>query len=77
VPRRQHFDLYAEARTGDTGKGTVVISPGDYTAYAWQEIQEGAWWDPDVLQKYQGRGRAVRISPTAPQTLELRVIPRQ
>jgi hypothetical protein len=77
VPRRQHFDLYAEVRVGDTGKGTLVIPPGEYTAYAWEEIQEGAWWDPEVLQKVQGRGRPVRISPTATQTLELRVIPRQ
>jgi uncharacterized protein (DUF2141 family) len=77
VPRRQHFDLYAVARASDGGKANVVIPPGDYTAYAWEEIQDGAWWDPDVLQKYQGRGRAVRISPTAPQTLELKAIPRQ
>jgi hypothetical protein len=50
------------------------IPPGDYQAYAWESIEEGAWWDPEVLLKFEGQGRAVRIEPDGTHNAELKTI---
>jgi hypothetical protein len=71
------WDKYVYGTTDDSGKATVInVKPGDYEAYAWEEVQIGAWWDPDFLRKYSGRGKPVRVlegirSPT----VDLQVIP--
>jgi hypothetical protein len=76
APRRQHFDLYARAITDDSGIARLTNVPsGDYTAYAWEDVELGMWWDPEFLQKYQGRGRAIRIDDRGKHTVELQAIP--
>jgi hypothetical protein len=48
---------------------------GDYTAYAFQNIEINSWADPEVMQKYAGQGTAVRIEPGERQQLTLKLIP--
>jgi hypothetical protein len=74
--RRQHFDLYQRGITSPTnGTATMNIPAGDYTAYAFENIEVNPWLDPEVMQKYSGQGAAVRIEPGGKQQLNLKLIP--
>jgi hypothetical protein len=75
-PRRQHFELYQSEITAEIGQvGFGEIPPGDYMAFAWENVDNGAWWDPAFLQKYDGLGKSVHVSAGVTQTIELRVLP--
>jgi hypothetical protein len=37
------------------------IVPGDYLLFAWEDIETGAWQDPDFLRPVESRGRPVEI----------------
>jgi hypothetical protein len=74
--RRQHFDLFHSQTSTELGEvGFSVLPPGDYIAFAWQNVEDGAWWDPAFLQKYDGLGKSVHITAGATQNIELRTLP--
>jgi hypothetical protein len=50
------------------------ITPGDYKAFAWEDVEVSAWQDPDFLRIYEDRGKSVRISEGGTAFLDLRVI---
>jgi hypothetical protein len=64
VPRvRQRFDLYRTASTDPTGRFHFDrIPPGDYVAFAWDEVSEGAWQDQAFLGAYENRGAPLRVT---------------
>ena len=37
------------------------IVPGDYTLFAWEQIDRGAYFDPEFLAQYEDRGRAIHV----------------
>ncbi len=60
--RRQHFEMFFKAAADSAGKARLEnIPPGDYTAYASEGVEDGAWWEPEFLRKFDGQGKAVRI----------------
>jgi hypothetical protein len=68
-------DLYRTAATDSTGRLHLDgVPPGDYKAFAWDDVETGAWQDPDFLQQYEERGRPVRVSANSAANVELRVI---
>jgi hypothetical protein len=75
APRRQHFDLYQSGRTNDAGTVLMTLPTGDYIAYAFESIEQGAWWDPEVMQKYSGQGVPVRIEQGGRLPINLRLLP--
>jgi protocatechuate 3,4-dioxygenase beta subunit len=50
------------------------LPPGDYTAYAWNDIEPGAWQDPDFLRIYANRGTPVHIDEGRNQNAEVMVL---
>ena len=78
VPERARFrrDLYRTTTTNQHGLFSLPgIAPGDYRVFAWESIEEFAWFDPEILAKFDARGRAVRITETSNEKLDLRIIP--
>jgi protocatechuate 3,4-dioxygenase beta subunit len=76
--RRNRFDLYRTASTDATGHFHLEgIAPGDYRVYAWEDIENGAWQDPDFVRQFEDRSKPVRINETSTAKIELRVIPPQ
>jgi hypothetical protein len=51
------------------------ISPGEYKLYAWEEIEQGAYEDPEFLRPYEKKGKDVRVDEASKTTLELTLIP--
>jgi hypothetical protein len=74
APLRQHFDLYQSAVTNDMGTANLSGPAGDYTAYAFEKIDNGAWWDPEVMQKYAGQGTPVRLQVSGRPQLNLKLL---
>ncbi len=78
VPDRARYrgDVFKTATTDQNGRFTLVgVAPGDYKAFAWESIEEYGWFDPDVLSRVESRGRAVHVTETSNESIEVRIIP--
>ena len=76
APLRRHYDLYQQGQTNNSGIARMPAIPaGDYTAYAFENIEPGSWWDPDVMQQYAGLGTPIRIEANGRHRLTLKSIP--
>jgi 5-hydroxyisourate hydrolase-like protein (transthyretin family) len=79
VPRRARLDLYRTASTDAMGQFHIEgIPPGDYKVFSWEEVETGAWQDPDFIRNFEDRGEPVRINEGGgTSNINLRVIPPQ
>ena len=69
------IDLFKTARTGESGEFRFEsVPPGDYKLFAWEDIDDGAWLDPDVIKLYESRGTAVAVGPAPDQTVTVGLI---
>jgi hypothetical protein len=50
------------ASTNDAGQFEFRgVPPGDYKAFAWEVMQNGAWQDPEFMRDYEARGTPIHI----------------
>jgi hypothetical protein len=69
-------DLYKVAASEKDGSfGITGISPGEYTAFAWEHIDADAYFDPDFLARFQDFGKLVIVREGSRQTLDIPAIP--
>jgi len=74
---RDRSDLFKSATTDRSGRFRFRgMAPGDYTVYAWYDVERGAWQNPEFLRVFEGRGRFVRLREGQNDPLELSVITR-
>jgi hypothetical protein len=58
----RRLDLYKTVRTDRSGKFEIQgIAPGEYSVFAWQEVDPGAWLDPKFLNAYRNFAASFRI----------------
>jgi hypothetical protein len=73
---RRRTDLYKTTTTDPAGRFRMDrVPPGNYRAFAWQEVSDGAWQDPDFMQTHEARGVAVPISEGSTTNIQLTMIP--
>lgn len=73
--RRQRWDLYKNAATDATGAFRISgLAPGDYKVFAWEDVEAGAWQDPDFIRSYEDGGVSVVIVEGRKETVQLRAI---
>jgi hypothetical protein len=59
---RQRPDLYRNVVSDAAGHFQIAgITPGDYTAFAWSDVPNGAWQNPEFIKAYEELGKAVHI----------------
>jgi hypothetical protein len=78
IPDRQRnrFDLYSTARSDQNGRFTFRgIPPGDYKIFAWEALEQFAYYDPDVLRIFEAKGKLVHVTESSTQTVDVRIIP--
>jgi hypothetical protein len=51
------------------------VAPGDYKLFAWQAMDNYAYFDPDVLKESETRGKAVHVDENAKLKIDTKVIP--
>jgi hypothetical protein len=66
--------FYRTARTDSSGAFKISnLPPGEYIAYAWAKVEDGAWMNAEFVKPLEGK--AVTLRESGSQTLELRAIP--
>jgi hypothetical protein len=73
---RHRPELFKRVLSDANGRFNISgIAPGDYRIFAWEDLEDYAYFDPSVLQRFETRGKPVRISESSRQTMDLTVIP--
>jgi hypothetical protein len=73
---RTRADRYLRALSDGSGRFRVVSPPpGDYTAFAFEGVEGAAFYNPEFLQRYLGRGVRVSIRENADASANLQLIP--
>jgi hypothetical protein len=73
--RLYRTDLYRVGSTDTAGNFRLErIPPGEYRAFAWENIEWGAWIDSGFLRMHEDRGITVRVEEGKIQSAELEVI---
>jgi Carboxypeptidase regulatory-like domain len=65
--RRQNRSLYRSVGSDATGRFTLTgVAPGEYTLFAWPPgVPGGSFYNPTYLKRYEDRGKAVTVGPSA------------
>jgi hypothetical protein len=73
---RRRIDLYKTTTTDPAGRFHMDrVPPSSYRAFAWQDVNDGAWHDPEFMQANEARGAAVAIGEGRTTNVRLDVIP--
>jgi hypothetical protein len=79
VPEEKYRKLPDRFGTGSTDQhGHFIIrglAPGTYTLFAWQDVDEEAWRDPDFLKSQEANGTALKVEEGSNQRVELKLSP--
>jgi protocatechuate 3,4-dioxygenase beta subunit len=69
VPDAAHasqYRLYKQQTTDQYGHFDLRgIAPGDYKLFSWDDVEEGAWGDPDFLKPFEEKGLGEKITVQA------------
>jgi hypothetical protein len=76
VRLRHRTDLYKTASTDNSGQFRIQgVAPGDYVLFAWENVETGAWQDPEFLRNFESRGRPIHVTEETDDNVQLTVIP--
>src|SRR5262245_27979966 len=60
---RERTDLYKTSISGQNGRLTMRgITPGDYKLFAWEAIEQFAYFDSDFIQRFESQAKPVHIT---------------
>lgn len=75
VALRENWQYTKTATTDQYGRFSFRgVDPGEYRAYAWDDIEQGAWLDPDFIKLHESKGKRVKLQEAGKETLDLKVI---
>jgi 5-hydroxyisourate hydrolase-like protein (transthyretin family) len=73
---RQFTWMYKTANTDQNGHFTIKgVRPGEYRAYAWEELEPGAQQDPDFVKLHETAGESVTVKEGSHESVELKAVP--
>jgi len=78
IPERQRerTDLYRTAASDASGRFALRgIPPGDYRVFGWEALESYAYFDPDLVRRFESQGVPVRISESETNNVTVRTIP--
>jgi hypothetical protein len=72
---RGRRDLYRRATTDNSGHFVLRgLAPGDYSFYAWDDLERGAWESAEFMRAFEGRGQFVRLREGRNDVLDLNLL---
>ena len=76
VPDSRRSSLFQNTTTDQNGgyefKG---VTPGEYKLLAWEDVEMGAYEDPEFLKKYEGKAESLSLKEKDRKTVPLKSIP--
>jgi hypothetical protein len=73
--RRGRSDLFKVTSADASGRFRLRgLAPGSYQVFAWEEIESGAWRDPDVIQSLAGFARLISVDDGTRATVDVTLI---
>ena len=51
------------------------LAPGSYTVFAWQDVDDGLYYDAAFLKSQESNGVALKVEEGSQQKIELKVSP--
>jgi len=73
--RRSQWRLYKENTTDQYGRFHIKgIGPGEYKLFAWEDVETGAYEDPEFLKGFDALGERVSIREGSHESKELKLI---
>jgi len=73
--RRTQYRLYKPQTTDQYGRFELRgIAPGDYKLFSWEEVESGAWEDPEFLKPFEEKGERISLQDGDQKTLNLTTI---
>jgi Carboxypeptidase regulatory-like domain len=74
--RREQQSYYKQMVSDQLGAFSLAgVPPGEYKVYAWEDIESGAWMDPDVLKVVEDKGESLTLREGDQKSLTLKLIP--
>jgi hypothetical protein len=65
VPEQAHrgqMQMYRETTTDQYGHFELRgVPPGDYKLFSWDQVENGAWQDPEFLKPFEEKGEEVKL----------------
>jgi uncharacterized protein (DUF2141 family) len=52
----------------------TALRPGKYKLFAWEEVDDGVWQDPEFQKQYENRATEITVGPSETQSTQPRVI---
>ncbi|HXP71061.1 MAG TPA: carboxypeptidase-like regulatory domain-containing protein [Candidatus Dormibacteraeota bacterium] len=72
--RRKMFRLYKDSTTDQYGKFVLRgIAPGKYKLFAWKDVENDLWQDPDFLKRYEDQGKEITAEERGRITVQLKL----
>ncbi|MGD0872234.1 MAG: carboxypeptidase regulatory-like domain-containing protein [Bryobacteraceae bacterium] len=74
--RRALPQFYKIATTNQQGQFTIRnVDPGDYRVFAWEDVETGAWLDPDFVKPFDSKATGLTVDPSGHPQFRLKSIP--
>ena len=71
-PERRFPDAVRTEVSDAAGQVTLNgVPPGDYLAFAWETVEDGAWYDPEFLKPMESKGVRVAVRPGESEKVQL------
>ena len=73
---RDRQEAYKNTTSDQSGHFSLKnLPPGDYKLFAWEDVEYGAYMDPDFLRPVEDRGQSISIQESSRETVQLNLIP--
>jgi hypothetical protein len=67
--------MYKQATTDQYGRFELRgIPPGGYKLFSWDQVENGAWQDPEFLTPFEEKGEQVKLQEGDQKTVNLTAI---
>jgi protocatechuate 3,4-dioxygenase beta subunit len=51
------------------------LKPGEYNLIAWEDLEQGAYMDPDFVKPFESKAKTVKLDASAHEAVQLKAIP--